>query len=209
METKKTHVLTPKSFLVKTTQKAAASAAGFLQAHRDFLLTGELASVASPIIARLDARELLPTPALGEIQRAVLGHIVAMDLAKAEEKLNQPASGGGTQKPWLATIRDEKGNICTRINSKGEKEDLVQAFDTAAPADRWCDRRLVEGASDWYALVEHTLSPVVTRIDRNEAVARLLKNKPGPVCAKQSKASMSRLGFQGKAKQDRAVFSHG
>lgn len=197
METKKTRVLTPKSFLVKTTQKAAASAAGFLQAHRDFLLTGELASVASPIIARLDARELLPTPALGEIQRAVLSHIVACDQAKLEEKMVQPSAGGGSQKPWLATIRDEKGNICTRINSKGEEVDLVQAFDTAAPADRWCDRRLVEGASDWYALVEHTLSPVVTRIDRNEAVARLLKNKPGPVCAKQSKASYESFGFPG------------
>jgi hypothetical protein len=114
----------------------------------------------------------------------------------------------GTQKPWLATIYNLKGEIQTRVTEKGEVEDLVKGFDKSQDADRWADRRLFDGASDWYGVVEHTTLKVRTFINRQDAIARILKRPKGPTVHTKG-TSTKTLGFGVKAKQDRASFSRG
>lgn len=207
-EQKKERKMTPKGFLHKTTTKAAASAIAFLAQYRAYLTTGELASATSPIIAKLDAGELLPTPALQEIQYAVMTHIIQADAQKMEASHSQ-GGGGGTKKPWRATVYDASGVIMSRTKESGEEEELVKGFDLSSDADRWCDRRLFEGTHGWYAIVEHTVIPnVASRIERGDAMARILKQPKGPTVAVRGKSTKT-LGFGVKAKESRASFSRG
>jgi len=197
--------MTPKGFLHKTTTKAANSAIAFLAQYRAFLTTGELAERTSPIIAKVDAGELLPTPALKEIQYAVMTHIIEADAAKVDQAVE--AGPKQTKKPWRASIYDAAGVLQTRINTKGEEEDLVKGFDLGQEADRWADRRLFEGTHGWYAVVEHTIIPnISTRVERGDSMARILKQPKGPAIHQKGKSTKT-LGFGVKAKQTRVTFS--
>lgn len=212
--------MSAKGFLYKATTKAANSAIGFLAAHRRWLENGEAAEVASPILRMLDEGQLLPTPALELIKHAVMTHMIQAAANAAEQKIlaqqEQEGQGpGAPRKDWMARVFDSKGHLCTRINAKGEVEDLEQTFDQASAADRWCDRRLFEGASDWYAVVEHTKimrsdgsGPISTIILRGDAIARILKMPKGPTVHRKGQ-STPRLGFGVKCKESRASFSRG
>ena len=211
-EEKKTRTMTPKGFLAKMNTKAAQSAIGFLAQYRDYLTTGEVAESTSAIIAKVDSGELMPTPAMQEIGYAVMTHIIQSDAAKMDAKLNGEAKGGRVSKPknWVVTVYDEKRVIQTRINAKGEVEDLIKGFDMAQDADRWADRRLYEGASDWFAEVVHSFIPNVgSIIERADAIARIEKKPKGPAIHQKGKSTKS-LGFgPGKAHQTRVSFSQG
>lgn len=206
-ETKKPRAMTAKGFLHKTTTKAANSAAAFLAQYRTFLTTGELADKTSPILAKLDSGDLFPTPALKEISYAVMTHIIESDARKMEETAEAPK--GSTRKPWRAVILNAAGVIQTRINAKEEEEELVKGFDMARDADRWCDRRLFEGASDWHGEVEHMVIPNVhSVIDRADSIARVLKQPKGPTVQVRGKSTKT-LGFGVKVKESRSTFSRG
>lgn len=207
MADKKERKMTPKGFLHKTQTKAAASAIGFLAQYREYLTTGEVAAKTSPIVARVDAGTLLPTPALKEIQYAVMTHIIESDAAKLDKA---PQVGTrGTTKSWRATVYDAAGVIQQRVKDNGDVEDLVKGFDLASEADRWADRRLFEGTHGWYAVVEHTVIPnVSSRIERADAMARILKQPKGPTVHVRGKSTKS-LGFGVKVKESRTTFSHG
>lgn len=211
-DTKKPRTMTPKGFLAKMNTKAAQSAIGFLAQYRDYLTTGEVSEATSAIVAKVDAGELLPTPAMQEIGYAVMTHIIQSDAAKMDAKLNGESKGGRVSKPknWVATVYDEKGVIQTRINAKGEVEDLIKGYDLGQDADRWAMRRLYEGASDWYAEVVHSFIPNVgNRIDRSDAIAYIEKKPKGPAIHQKGKSTKS-LGFgPGKVGQTRVTFSHG
>lgn len=197
--------MSPKGFLAKTQTKAANSAIAFLAQYRSYLTTGELKDATSPIIAKVDAGELLPTPALREIQYAVMTHIIESDSAKAD-KASEPATKQ-TRKPWRTTIYDAAGVVQTKTNSKGEEEDLIQGFDLSQRASEWGDRRLFEGTHGWYAIVEHTtLTNVSSRIERGDAMARVLRQPKGPAIHQKGKSTKT-LGFGVKAKQTRVTFS--
>ncbi len=203
---KKERAITAKGFLHKSTQKAANSATAFIAQYREFLLTGELAKACGPIIARMDKNEVLPTPALREIQNAVMIHIIEKDTHEIEraEQVSAPV----TTKPYLATVYHADGTIATRINSKGEEVDLVMAFDLPQRANEWADRRLFDGKSDWYADVTHSKSNAIERKERNDSVSRIMKKKKGPVIHVKSKTTQT-LSFGVRCKQDRQSFSHG
>lgn len=206
-EQKKERKMTPKGFLAKTQTKAANSAIAFLAQYREYLTTGEVASKTSPIVAKVDAGELMPTPALREIQFAVMTHIIEADQAKMDQAPAQ--GGGGTRKPWRATVFDAAGNVQTRITEKGEEEDLIKGFDLSSDADRWADRRLFEGTEGWYAEVQHTSIPnILSRIERGDAIARILKKPKGPTVQVKGKSTKA-LGFGVKAKETRVTFSRG
>lgn len=209
-EAKKVRVMTPRGFLHKASGKVSADA--FLVQHRAWLESGELAPIALPILRKLDFQEIMPTPALDEIRGAVLDHMLTKETKKAENAILNPAPAGKT-KPWVATIYDVKGNIQTRINAKGEEEELQEGFDKSSDADRWTDRRLVEGASDWFGVVSHTTitvkgEPLSTIIMRDDAMARHFKTPKGPAMKAQAKSS-GKLSFGVKCNNDRAVFSKG
>lgn len=214
--------MTPKGFLHKTTTKAANSAWAFLTSYREYLTTGELAPKMSPILAKLDAErakalsemrdtEVLAKASLKEIQQAVLTHIFEADAKKMEQKQEEAQSNSGkrgTKKPWIATVFDGQGNIATRVKNNGEEEELIKGFDKSMDADRWADRRLFEGASDWYAEVDHASMNVHTRIERADSVARILRKPKGPTIHEKGKSTRS-LGFEHKAKENRFYFSRG
>lgn len=205
---KKERKMTPKGFLAKANSPAAAaSAIGFLKQYREYLTTGELKDATSPIIAKFDAGELPASPALKEIQYAVMTHIIKSDADKLDQKESgSGGGGGGTRKPWRCTIFDAAGNVQTRITTKGEEEELIKGFDLSSDADRWADRRLFEGTHGWYAIVEHTVMNVKTRIERGDSMARILKKPKGPTVQVKGKSTKT-LGFGVKAKQTRVTFS--
>jgi hypothetical protein len=195
--------MTEKGFLHKSQGKIAADA--FLAAHRQWLETGELALATTPILRKLDQGEILPTPALHEVQVAVMNHMVAMAHRKTVEAKNAPAA---KPKNWTTTIFNAKGEVQTRIKEDGEVEDLIKGFDLSSDADRWADRRLVEGASDWYAEVTHAMMPIKTVILRDDAMARVFKKVGSPVM-KRVGGTTSSLSFRPKAHEDRSRFSAG
>lgn len=204
--------MSPKGFLHKANGKVSAIA--FLATHRAWLETGEVAQFTSPILAKMDSGDLLPTPTLETIKSVVLGHILASDALKAEKSIEKASAEPRVRKDYLATIRNSRGDICFRINEKGEEVLLQESFDKSSDADRWCDRRLFDGESDWYGIVQHTkmvdrhghaLATVILRMD---AMARILKAPKGPVMSKRGQSTNS-LGFGVKAKNDRFHFSKG
>lgn len=200
--------MSPKGFLHKTTTKAANSAAAFLSQYREYLVTGELAPITSPIIHKLDTGALLPTPALREISHAVMMHIIESDKQKMEKAIEAAVEEPKQPKHWIARICDAQGNICTRVNSDGEEEELVKEFDMGQDADRWVDLRLFDGCPDWYGTVDHTMAPIQNIILRADAIARILKVKKGPAI-QQKGMSTRNLGFGVKVKESRASFSRG
>lgn len=222
MSEKKERKMTPKGFLHKTTTKAANSAFAFISSYREYLTTGELAPRVSPILAKLDAdraealaqlkdTEGLAQASLKEISHAVMVHIIESDRTKmeaAQEAAQEAVPHASTVKPWLAVIANEKGEVQTRINAKGEEEDLIKSFEHAVDADRWVDRRLFEGAVDWHGEVSHSTLKTLVVIERLDAIARILKKPRGPSVHVKGKSTKS-LGFEHKAKENRFYFSRG
>jgi hypothetical protein len=205
-----------KGFLHKCTTKAATSAEGFIAAHRAWLETGELCEVTSPILRMLDEGQLFPTPALDLLQTEVLTHHLRVESLKAEKKLLDASNGTETRtsKPWISRIFDAKGNLVITKNAKGEEVELEETFQSASDADRWTDRRLFEGASDWFGVVQHTRimradgEPLTSVIMRQDAIARILKIPKSPL-VKKTGTRDNRLSFGVKVAQSRAHFSHG
>jgi hypothetical protein len=206
--------MSPKGFLHKSSQKAAVSAGAFLAQHRAWLETGELALFTSPILRKLDEKAIMPTPALEEIKVVVLAHHLAEETRKAEEAMAR-ADQPKVRKNYLVTVYNAKGEIQTRPNANtGEEIELKETFDLSTQAEGWADRRLFDGASDWFAVVEATKmfnkdgEPLSTTIMRDDAIARILRVKKGPVM-KSRPQSTSKLSFGMKAKGDHFQFSRG
>ena len=204
-----TKKMTPKGFLKKLNSKAAASALGFLAAYRDYLTSGELADTLRPIIKRIDNGALLPTPALSEIRQAVMDHILAVEIAKAEKaiaKANAPGGTGSASKPFQAVILDVAGRVQTYINAQGEVKEYRQNFRLPQEAERWVDRRLVDGAPNWHGEVMHNGAPWDT-IERDQSMARLLKRPLHPFMKKSP--TPGKLSGQIKIRAKHHSFSQG
>lgn len=214
-ETKK-RSMSLKGFLHKSTGKAALAASGFIAAHREFLLTGDLAFFTTPILLKVDSREILPTPALEEIKAVVLAHHLAEEIRIQEEKMaraNEPSER--KTKAYVATIYDAKtGEVVQEKNDKGKLVDLTESFDDGTRAEGWTDRRLFDGATTWFGVVESTKlfrqdgTAFAATILRDDAIGRILKTKKGPVMKAQKKSG-GRLSFGVKCHESKASFSRG
>lgn len=212
-ETKSVRIMSERGFLHKA-KSSKVSAEGFLAAHRSFLETGSLAVLTSPILTKLDSKDILPTPALEEIKNVVLTHMLAKNILAAENKINNPAVAK-TNKNWTATIYDSTGSVQVHVNEKtGDEEELIKNFDHASEADDWSDRKLFDGSAGWYGVV--VSNKILTKegealssiILRDDAIARIMHLRSGSVCKKQTK-STSKLSWGVKAKQDHCSFSRG
>lgn len=199
--------MSAKGFLHKANLKAGNSASAFLLAHREWLTTGEIASITTPILARVDAKEIMPTPALQEIKNAVFNHMIASEIRKAEKAIEKAQEPGAT-KDHVAVILDENGKIATRINAQGNEYDLVKSFDMPQEAMRWIVLRLIEAAPRSYATLDHVKTVQQETISRDDAFAIEFKAKRGPIMKAHSKTT-DKLGFGVKASQDHASFSRG
>lgn len=193
--------MTEKGFLNKAGGKI--SAAAFIAQHREWITTGSLASLTTPILAKLDRGEILPTPALSEIKSAVLAHMLAKESVKGEAAMNAPR----TVKPYTATVYDAEGNVCARTNEEGEIKDLISSFDDTFKAEGWCDRRLDQEGPGSYALIVHHQSTRTIRVERDASIARIYgARRPGPVTKTQGGSDGK---WRMKCKSDRSYFSRG
>lgn len=202
----KTRNMSPKGFLAKCTSKAAISAQGFLAAHREYLLTGELSAVAKPILDKVD-NGLLPTLAVQELTNAVYDHIMVL----AENKVVVKESVSQS-KPFEAMVVDSFGIIQKRMKEDGTIEELHKDFSLPQEAQRWIDRRLFEGASDWHGRIIHTTAfnkdHNTEIVKREDSIARVLKQPKGPV-SRQSSKTTNAIGWGVKVHETVAKFSQG
>ena len=225
-EDKKVRVMTAKQFLNYSNKgKALASASGFLQAHREWLETGELADAVLPLLDKHDDdkeealavgvdTESLAKVTLADIQQAAVDHILAAALTpkeravritKAKEKV---AKEPKLPKAWIVTIYNSKDEVQIRVSANGDEEEMIKGFDSSSEGDRWADRRLVfDCASDCYAVVKHSFSSLKTIILRNDAMYRIMRSKSGP--ASKRKPVNAKLAWGAKVKQSHASFSRG
>lgn len=230
---KKARNLTSKGLLHRA--KIAKSALGFFQQYREYLVSGELAPITSPIVAAVDSGDVLPTPALNEVINLVFAHNLAKDVKQAEDKMARNMAESQTEKAYVATIYDEHGQIATRIIQDGEKqlivdnegevigarakkagkvENLTKGFENHERAIEWAYRRLFEGASGWTAQIVSTRlftksgAPFTTVVDRDEAIRKLFPRGKTPIMHKR-KETTNKLSFGVKARNDVAKFSYG
>lgn len=187
--------VTPKGLLRRA--QVAKSALGFIEANREYMLTGELASVTSPIIEKVDSGSLMPSIAIEEIAKAVMNHLVIQDELKITKKTV-------VEKKSISNYVAYVYSGTTLFDSKN--------FDMHQSAVSWCEKQLFDGGNDWRAeIVSSKLmiagENMVTRISRDECIYNVLKASKGPVIHK--KKSSGSLSFGVKAKNDRAKFSHG
>lgn len=204
-----TRKMSPKGFLQKANRASASgSAAGFLAAHREYLVNSEVSYATKPILAKLDNGEAFPTPTLREITCAVMAHIMLVDLMKAKDSAEKAESAPKTRKPFTACIRDGSGAII--LNDEGKE--VKQNFDLPQRAQDWCDRRLLESSSDCFGEIVHNAAHnpehATDLVNRDDALARIFKQGRTPVM-KVQKQSQSKLGFGVKAHPTVAKFSHG
>ena len=205
-----------KGFLHKSTGKAALAASGFIAAHREFLLTGDLALFTAPILLKVDSKALMPTPALEEIKAVVLAHHLAEEIRTQEEKMaraNEPSER--KTKAYVATIYDAKtGEVVQEKNDKGKLVDLTESFEDGTRAEGWTDRRLFTGATHWFGVVTATKlfkadgSNFTANIQRDDSIARILRKPKAPVMKAQKKSG-GRLSFGVKCHESKASFSRG
>ena len=202
--------MTPNGFVSKLT--SAKSALGFLAAHREYMTTGEIAPIVSPILAKVDSGALMPTPALQEIKDAVWASIQAAAVAKAEGSLIKSESEGGIEKPYLASIRDELGRLQYRTKDDGEEVPLEKGFDMPQDADRWIDRMLVASSPDchgerfWANAPGEDQRLVMTH--RDDAMYRTYRPGRSADCKGGAK-SAGKLSWGVKCEQTRSYFSKG
>jgi len=200
--------MTSRGFLNKSNTKAAASASAFLQAHREFLSTGELAPLTGPILAKIDSLEVMPTPGLEQIKQVVLAHLLASQQDKAFVE-----AAPRVYRHWVVTIFNGDGEMVS-VQKDGKSLDLQEEFEKPQDADRWADRRLFDGESDWFAVVQHATQLnkhgelLSTTILRQDSIARILSKKSGPAVKSSSKSS-GKLGWGVKSRPSHAKFSHG
>lgn len=187
--------MTERGFLAKSS-KIKVSASAFIAAHREYLESGTLGSLTTPILVKFDKGDILPTPALTEIRQAVMEHMIAVQITKSEAKI-LAASTTKSSKPFTATILDAQGKIVTYVNSEGDTKDMIANFDNDMQAQDWCDRRLFDGAPDWYGKIVDNRSQYQRTIDRNGSVARTLRSKRGPTM-KTSGSKSAPLRMSGK-----------
>lgn len=184
-----------KGFIKKAS--AAKSAIGFIAQYREYMLSGDLAPITSPILSKLDNHELLPTPALKEITDVAFAHMMAQESVKIQESLEK-ANKPKTKKAVTATLYSPKGN---ELISKG--------FNLSQEGERWLDQRLIESAPGCVGKIVHSrVKELTVEVSREEAFARVYKERK-MASHKKIGVSMSRLGFGVKAKNDRFHFSHG
>lgn len=183
---------------------ATKSAQGFLAQYREYLISGEVAPIASPILVQIDSGEIPHEEGLEAITNAVFQHMIKLSVNKAEAQLAAAET---------ATVPANKNYIAKLFTAAGNEIDS-NTFLLPQDAERQGERWLVNSESGCYAHVESLKlrtregKPFITIITREDAFARQYRTKKGPVM-KGKPVSTNRLGFGVHAKQDHSHFSRG
>jgi len=194
---KKARNMTLKGFVHKAS--SAKSAMGFLAAHAEFIRKyDDLAT----LLDSYEKGKEIATAVLTQIRDRAFVRMVDEEIAAAKAKsqnVREPKV-----KNYTVTIWCKDGSQVA--------EGVSEGFTLMQEAEGWADRRLFEDASSVYAEVVSTMigknGPITWRIERGDAIARVLKSKRGPVMKGQSKSAGS-LSFRPKVKEDHFYFSRG
>lgn len=218
MEKKRNQTI--KGFIHKASGKVSAIA--FLEAQKEFLSSAELAPITSPILSKVDLGEIMPSAAVTELTQALFRFSNEQNELAIKGKPVASVTGIKVSKPRVsrklaahtATVYEADGSIAKHLNAQKELVETVKDFDLSQDAEGWSLRRLFDAAPHTYAvIVSHRLKHsdgtcFTLRIERGEALSRLLKAKGSPVLKAAPKGN-GKLGFGVKAKQSRATFSGG
>lgn len=191
---KKVRVMTLKGFVHKAT--SAKSAIGFLAAHADFIkANGSLA----PLLTKYEEGKEIATNTLIMIRDLAFAAMVDDEIEAARNR--------------STTVREKKVKTYTVTIFTTDGEGKSEGFSMMQEAEGWADRRLVEDANALYAAVVSTHigksgTPITWQVNRNDSMARVMREKRGPVMKVQSKTTSS-LGFGVKVHNDRCSFSRG
>lgn len=183
MSDKKSRTMSAKWFVSLASRGGINSAESFIEAHREWLESGELADEATPILAKLDAKEVLPIPSLEALCQLAASHMMVQFNAVATE---QPARAARSGKPYIGIVKDALGNVV--IVKDGDKEKELRAgFNHLQDAERWTQRRLSETGENWNGEVvcAKVLGkdglPVVFKTSRVEAIRAQAPRKKNPL----------------------------
>ena len=191
--------MTLKGFVRKAT--LAKSAIGFLDAQKEFIRQH---SFLAPTLADYEGGKVAATAALNVIRDIAFAHMVDADIEKARARgAREPKEKA--PKSYTVVLFHKEGSRIVDGESKG--------FDTLQEADGWADRKLFADASTVHAEI---LTPMMGKnnqaikftIMRQDAIARILKAKKGPMMKNSSSRSGS-LSFKPRAKNDTCHFSRG
>lgn len=203
-----TKPMTPQMFLQKAMQKKAlASVQGFLDAHKDWLVTGQLSNVTSPIIRQYVQKEIEPASAFKSIVKVVSENMLVENVIKESS-----VSGSYVVTCYKKIVNEETKQesevVLTRINKLGDEVEISQGFEQPQRADNWAITRLVEDCPpEAYAKIVSSVSNKEWILTRARAMSIFFTDKKKKVGPKPP--STSRLGFGVKVHGDRCHFSHG
>lgn len=174
------------SAISRSKTPAMATIAGFM----DYFKNGPVAAYTAPIIEKVEAGTLYPTPALSLLKEAIVAHIVAQSLESAiNPKPRAVAEASAPTVKFTAIIIDGNGRqVCDNEGNPLEKD-----FPLPQRAQGWADRRLFEGASDWRAVILQG-DEFWEGIMREDSIARILKQPKSAACRK-GKQSTPTLSF--------------
>jgi hypothetical protein len=195
--------MTIKGFVTKATS-TSLSAAGFLAQYREYLSTGEVGGIATPILTKIDSGDLTPEIGLEQITNVIFAHMLNVTINAVEKKLTE------SSKLESSSTR----NYVTKLYSPQNKELKSEGFNLPQDAERAGERWLLNSEPSSYVKVESVKlkmkdgQPFITTITREDAFANQYRTKKGAVM-KGKPVSSSKLGFGVHVKQDHCHFSRG
>lgn len=217
MTDKKKRQMSPNGFfnrLVKV-QKKNQSAEGFLKQHREFILTGELFKITTPVLIKFDAGLADPKSTIEDLTQVVFDFIreeEQKEFLRQKEKIEAGEKKKNIYASVIARILDHNGNPVVMVKD-GKELDSEKGFALGQDAERWVDRRLVFDAEPGcFGEIVHPRvilkgEPMKSVVSREESFARLHGGgKKGPVM-KRTPRSVSRLTSVMRVKESRATFS--
>ena len=163
------------------------SAGKYIASHREWLATTPAAS----ILAKMDAGEVYPTPALNAMVKALINWSLASATTPKAPKAPRQATAS---KAYQARIVDELGVVA-----------LEYSGDTPTACERWCDTKLVD-LPNHKGEVECVASGFTFEVTRDGAFGRLYGRKTGAAMKRQGS---SNAGWTTRCRNDKASFSHG
>jgi len=204
-----TRNMTPRGFLAKA--NSAKSAQAFFEAHKEYILTGEIAPLVAPLLAAVKRGDMFPTVALNAIKQAVVAHIMLAATTKAKAAVAKPAKAPAKSNlAYRVEVLDKNDDIALGDNG----DPLITFCDKWQDAERWLDRKLFAAAPSDHGEITHRYvvngesKNKIHFVTREDAMARILHK--GPMGAfKSLKYGGSKLGFGVKAKNDVSKFSKG
>lgn len=161
----------------------------YLASHREWLVT----TPAQPILVKLDAGEVYPTPALSAIVKALVSWALQGGDTPKASKVREPRATK-QDKPYQARIVDELGVVVHEYQG-----------DTPTSCERWCDGKLVD-LPHHKGEVECVKSGFTFDVTRDGAFARLYGRKAGPSMKRQGGAN---AGWTMRCRNDVSKFSQG